>query len=77
VPRPPRWEIRMATFRVTMSGFLASYVERWDAESAEDAERKARQRWERTFGDAGAFRFYARPLPGRATSDDGEDDDGR
>ena len=51
------------TYMVIISSVYATYRERWDAESKEDAEAKARQRWRREFGDAGAFHFYATPAP--------------
>lgn len=64
----------MATYRVSISSMRASYTERWEAASKEEAERKARQRWQREFGDAGAFHFYAKAIQPTRWSDEDDDD---
>ena len=66
----------MILYRVSISSMRASYTERWEANSKQEAEEKARRRWQREFGDAGAFRFFASPIGNVAGSGDEEDDDG-
>jgi hypothetical protein len=61
----------MILYRVSISGFQGAYTERWEANSREEAEQKARRRWQRDFGDAGAYRFFASPI----TTVPGHDDD--
>jgi hypothetical protein len=63
----------MTTYRVSISSMVASYVERWEAESPREAEERARTRWQREFGDAGAFRFFAQPDRPKRRDEDDED----
>lgn len=65
----------MATYRVIINSMSAVYRERWEADSPYEAEQKARQRWQREFGDAGAFRFYAKQITPTRWSDEDESDD--
>lgn len=60
-------------YRVSISSFMASYTETWDADSPRDAEQQARQRWQREFGDAGAFRFFATASRPQNDEEDTED----
>jgi hypothetical protein len=65
----------MQSYRVVLTSFSATYTERWDADSPQEAEQKARQRWQREFGDAGGFRFHAVRDTGRCQSNDDDTDD--
>jgi hypothetical protein len=64
----------MATFRVLINNFSANYTEKWEANSPQEAEQKARERWQREFKDAGAFRFHASPDRRDSRYSDDEDE---
>lgn len=65
----------MTTYRVVINTMHAVYRERWQADSPQDAIRKARARWQREFGDAAAYHFSAHEIhPTRWSDEDGEGD---
>lgn len=57
-------------YRVLLTSFSASYTEKWEADSPREAEQKARESWQRRFGDAGGFSFHASKLTPRYDEDE-------